>query len=116
MELICTEQFKENVGFYVKEKKYTKILEDLSPIADKIMGDDLPGSKLDSLALKGIDVYKAATGNSSANRGKSDGLRVIYYVVNSEKKAYLLTLYSKKDTGSIPGESEILYWIESIVK
>lgn len=39
--------------------------------------------------------------NSSANKGKSGGFRVIYYVVRDEKDIFLLTMSSKTDQENI---------------
>ena len=48
----------------------------------------------------GNDCYKIRLKNSSANKGKSGGYRVISYYFNDNKLA-LLTIYSKSDRENI---------------
>ncbi len=37
-----------------------------------------------------------------SGRGKSGGLRIIYYLRLAEGRVWMLTLYAKNETGSIP--------------
>ena len=57
-----------------------------------LLGDRLEGLKLP----EGTAAYKVRIANTSANVGKSNGFRLLYYVA-IEDEIYLLTIYSKKD-------------------
>ena len=115
MELIYTTRFKADLEYYIDKCGYKKIIDDIDPALYEIGQGNRPGTKLDNRSLKGIDVYKVGVPNSSANVGKSGGFRIVYYTAGNEK-AYLLTLYSKKDSENIPGDSELMYWCESSLK
>ena len=115
MELIYTSRFKADLEFYLDKRGYKKVIDDLDPALYEIGQGRFPGSKLENRSLNGVDVYKVGVANSSADTGKSGGFRIIYYPVGNDK-VYLLTLYSKKDAGRIPGDGEVQYWVESIVK
>lgn len=45
--------------------------------------------------------------NSNTGAGKSNGYRLIYYVVKDDKEIYLLTIYYKKDNKEIPSNFDI---------
>jgi len=47
--------------------------------------------------------------------GKSNGYRIIYYVVKDDREIFLLTIYSKKDKENIK-DSEIKHLIEAYCK
>ena len=64
---------------------------------------------------EGTAAYKVRAANSSANVGKSNGFRIIYYVIIGEK-AYLLTIYSKKDDNRIPTDARIMMMIKNILE
>ena len=115
MELIHTERFKADLNFYIEKRGYKKIIDDIDPAIYDIGQGRFPGSKLENRSLKGVDVYKVGTANSSSETGKSSGFRIIYYPVSNDK-VYLLTIYSKKDTEQIPTDSEILYWVENLIR
>ncbi len=59
--------------------------------------------------------FKVRVANSSANVGKSNGFRLIYYVVTEEGDIYLLTIYSKKDDDRILTDDEIRELIRQYV-
>ena len=115
MEIVSTARFKADLEFYLDKRGYKKVIDDLDPAIYDIGQGRFPGSKLENRSLKGIDVYKVGTANTSADIGKSGGFRLVYYPVSNDK-VYLLTLYSKKDSECTPSDSEILYWVENIIK
>ncbi len=61
-----------------------------------IVGDDIPKFK-----LRGNKVFKTRLENPDANKGKSKGFRVIWYLVTSDNEIYPLTIYSKNDQQDI---------------
>jgi mRNA-degrading endonuclease RelE of RelBE toxin-antitoxin system len=81
-------------------KKYRSILQDLEPMISqleggKILGDQVPGV--------GYPIFKIRVRNSDAQRGKSGGYRVLYYLKTSDR-ILLLTLYSKSEQDDIAAE------------
>ena len=45
--------------------------------------------------------------NSDTHMGKANGYRMLYYAVNQECMAYLLTIYYKKEDNRIPSDEDI---------
>ena len=41
--------------------------------------------------------YKVRVANSNTKVGKSNGYRIIYYVIKDDKEIYLITIYYKKE-------------------
>lgn len=69
----------------------------------------LPGNAIPQIDGDG-KVYKARVKNSSAKIGKSNGFRLIYYLVEKEE-VYFLTIYSKKDKENLSNS-----FIEKIIR
>ena len=113
--VVLTEHFKDDVKFYVRKKKYTKIESDIAPIVAELKQGNLVGDCLEDLNIpENTAVYKVRIANSSANVGKSNGFRLLYYVAIGEK-IYLLTIYSKKDDIRIISDSQIELLINNIM-
>ena len=106
MRLIPTPRFEQDVNFYIRKKKYLKIKEDIKSVTDKLEHGLLVGDELEDIVSNGR-TFKVRVANSSANLGKSNGFRLIYYVVTEEGDIYLLTIYSKKDDVRILTATEI---------
>ncbi len=116
MLIIPTRKFKADVKHYVKKKKHIKLNEDIQSVLDALNKGNFIGDKLQDIELaEGTAAYKVRVANSSTNSGKSNGYRLIYYVVIDEK-IYLLTLYSKKDDNRIPTDSQISMMIKNIIE
>lgn len=64
---------------------------------------------------EGTAAYKVRIANTSANVGKSNGFRLIYYVV-IDNKIYLVTIYSKKDDSRVPSDEQIELLIRNLAK
>lgn len=91
------------------------IEDDLQPVIDELekgnfLGDEIPGLKLPSTESS----YKVRVANSNTNVGKSNGYRLIYYVVKNEETVFLLTVYYKKDKENISA-NEIIALINEYV-
>jgi len=100
-EVIATPSYKKDIKTY-KKKKYLKINKDLSNIYNSLIKGELVGDKIPKLKLEtDTDIYKARAKNSSIRVGKSNGFRLIYAVLEEERKIYLLSVYSKKDKADI---------------
>ncbi|WP_425800810.1 hypothetical protein ACHOLT_11705 [Desulfitobacterium sp. Sab5] len=98
-----TPKFLEDVDYYKHKKHYKKIDDDVSDIVKNLEKGNLLGDIITELKLPDEeDVYKVRSVNSSTNVGKSNGFRIIYYVIKNESEIFLLTIYSKKDQEDIP--------------
>ncbi len=78
-------------------KKYPAVVRQYEKLLDQLESDERPGDKIPGV---GYDVYKVRLPNPSAQRGKSGGFRVIYYVQMVEN-VYLLRVYSKTEQSDI---------------
>ena len=113
--IVLTKHFVDDVTYYVKRKKYLKIETDISKVTDELLKGNFVGNKLEGLNLpEGTAVYKVRIANSSANVGKSNGFRLLYYVAIGDE-IYLLTIYSKKDDVKILNDKQIELLVRNIL-
>jgi len=82
-------------------KKYPKIQEDLQPFIEQLLRGETPG---DQIQATGHTVCKARLPNRDAQKGKSGGYRVIYYMRDKDK-IILLTIYSKSEQSDTTTEN-----------
>lgn len=114
MEIILTRQFKDDVKFYKRRKKYLKIDADIRPAVKELSAGNIIGDKLEGLPLPAnTAAYKVRLPNSSINIGKSGGFRLLYYFAIADK-IYLLKIYSKKDDNRIPTDAQIAELINGL--
>jgi mRNA-degrading endonuclease RelE of RelBE toxin-antitoxin system len=99
IKVILADEFK----FAAKRlrKRYPNVMRDLNPFLTQLENGELLGDRIQGLAP--YRVYKARIRNSDAQRGKSGGYRVVYYL-ESEEQTILLTIYSKTDQSDIPSD------------
>ena len=81
-------------------KKYPSILRQFENLLNQLKADERPGDKIPGV---GHDVYKVRLPNPSAQRGKSGGFRVIYYVQLADR-VFLIKVYSKTEQTDISME------------
>jgi len=79
------------------KRKYPTVTSQLRKLIDQLESDERPGDKIPGV---GHDVYKVRLPNPSAQRGKSGGVRVIYYVQVADS-LFLLKVYSKTEQSDI---------------
>ena len=91
-EIITLPTFDKNVKKIAKKDKL--FYKDLQKLLDTLHNNPKEGIFL------GNNCYKIRVNNSSSNKGKSGGYRVISYHFNNKKLA-LLTIYSKSDRENI---------------
>ncbi|MBE8949052.1 MAG: hypothetical protein SR3Q1_00405 [Quinella sp. 3Q1] len=109
-------KMSEDVRFYVRKKKFKKILDDIASVLPDLEAGNLIGDKLAGFNLpKGSALYKVRIAKTSANVGKSNGFRLIYYLA-IEEKIYLLTIYSKKDDERIPNDAQIAMLVGNVLE
>ncbi len=95
MEIIYGEGFQRQLKRLAR--RYRQIKKDIKPIIDALQADETPG---DQIIGTDYTLYKVRAKNSDANRGKSGGYRVIYYLKTSTR-CTLVTIYSKSDQDDI---------------
>jgi hypothetical protein len=89
LSFIETKLFSRLVSEYLSDGEYAKLQQRL--IEDPGAGDLIPGSGgVRKLRWKG------------SSRGKSGGVRVIYYARTRQGEIWMLTLYAKSVTDNIP--------------
>ena len=95
-------------------KKYPHVLDDLEIVTNQLKQGETPGDRLDD--LKPYIVYKVRVPNRDAQRGKSGGYRLIYYV-RTEDAVYLVTVYSKSQRSDVPSKfiRQLLDRVEAIL-
>lgn len=78
-------------------KRYRRIRLDIQPFIERLESGELPGDQ-----IPGMDytVFKVSVKNSSVQRGKSGGYRVVYYL-KTRNQILLVTMYSKSDQSDI---------------
>ena len=86
---IETKLFSQLVSEYLSDGEYAKLQQKL--IEDPMAGDLIPGSSgVRKLRWKG------------SGRGKSGGVRIIYYARSKQGEIWMLTLYAKNVADNIP--------------
>ncbi|NJR38910.1 MAG: type II toxin-antitoxin system RelE/ParE family toxin [Leptolyngbyaceae cyanobacterium CSU_1_4] len=95
IELKLTIEFQRKVR--VLAKKYRRIRFDLQDVLQKLQAGDFVGDRLQEV---GSTVIKARVKNSDAQKGKSGGYRLIYWL-QSPSRVILLDIYSKSEQEDI---------------
>lgn len=107
-KVIPTEHFNKDVEYYIKKKKYINIEDDIKKVTSELKKGNLIGKDISEVRTSSnCRILKVRAKNSNINGGKSNGYRIIYYVVTEDNAIYLLTIYSKKDDNRIPTNKEI---------
>jgi mRNA-degrading endonuclease RelE of RelBE toxin-antitoxin system len=94
-QLEFTLEFKRNLRRLAQRDR--RIRSDMKPVIEQIERGETPG---DQIPRTGYSVFKVRIRNSDAQRGKSGGYRLLYYLQTPER-VILVTLYSKSDQGDI---------------
>jgi mRNA-degrading endonuclease RelE of RelBE toxin-antitoxin system len=74
-------------------RKYSNVIADLTLLLDVLAQGETPGDQVTNV---GYTAYKARLPNRDAQRGKSGGYRVIYYIKTAQR-VILIDIYSKSD-------------------
>ena len=98
VEVEFTPEFKRNIRRLAR--KYRRIRSDVAPVISQIEQGETPG---DQIQRTGYTVFKVRIRNSDAQRGKSGGYRMLYYLKTPER-VILVTIYSKTEQGDITAE------------
>jgi len=81
-------------------KRYRQVRSDLQPLIEQLQAGELPGDRISGVTYI---VFKVRLKNSSVQKGKSGGYRVIYYLKTNDR-IILATIYSKSDFADVGGE------------
>lgn len=87
-EIITTERFENDVAYYLKKKKYRHIIDDISTIVDELENGNLLGDVVPEVSPNDNKSIKVRIANTDTNSGKSNGYRMIYYVVKDDAEIY----------------------------
>jgi mRNA-degrading endonuclease RelE of RelBE toxin-antitoxin system len=99
VQVSFTSEFEKDIKR--QRKKYPHIHHDLQPLIDQLSAGETPGDQIQSI---GYIVYKVRVANRDAQRGKSGGYRVIYYIRTFDH-VILLTIYSKSERSDISSQN-----------
>ncbi|KAF6565462.1 type II toxin-antitoxin system RelE/ParE family toxin [Paenibacillus sp. EKM202P] len=111
-EIKVTDRFEKDIKYYKRKKKYTNIDDDLDEIISELENGNFVGDEIPNLNIPiNEHSYKVRAVNSNTKVGKSNGYRLIYYVIKDDFTIFLLTVYYKKDKENITNEE-----IESLIK
>ena len=115
MNVNATPKFKDDIKYYMRKKRYLNINDDISTVTDELENGNLVGDRLEGLDIpENTAAYKVRIANTSANVGKSNGFRLLYYVA-IEDEIYLLSIYSKKDDIRVINDKQIELLIKNIL-
>ena len=78
-------------------KRYRRIRLDIQPLIGRLELGELPGDQIPGMEYA---VFKVRVKNSSVQRGKSGGYRVVYYL-KTRSQILFVTMYSKSDRSDI---------------
>lgn len=91
-------------------KKYNNLFSDLDNFIKEIKkGNTVVADRLQGFS---IPIYKTRIRNSSSNKGKSWGFRIIYHLKINDT-FYILALYSKNEMGNID-KKDIIQSLKSL--
>lgn len=81
-------------------KRYRQVRSDLQPLLEQLQSGELLGDRISGVSYT---VFKVRLKNSSMQKGKSGGYRVIYYL-KTDDRIILATIYSKSDRSDVDAE------------
>ena len=81
-------------------KRYRQVRSDLQPLLEQLQSGELLGDRISGVSYT---VFKVRLKNSSMQKGKSGGYRVIYYL-KTDDRTILATIYSKSDRSDVDAE------------
>jgi mRNA-degrading endonuclease RelE of RelBE toxin-antitoxin system len=100
--VIPTKKFLKDMKYYVRKKNYYKLKDDMAELVKELEEGNLVGDEIPDLKLPEEETsYKVRMANNTTKVGKSNGFRIIYYVVKNNSEIYLLTVYEKADITNV---------------
>ena len=91
--------FRDRFEYDVRRlgKRYRRIRLDIQPLIGRLELGELPGNQIPGMEYT---VFKVRVKNSSVQKGKSGGYRVVYYL-KTRNQILFITMYSKSDRSDI---------------
>ena len=83
-EIIPTARFEKDINYYLKKKKFKNIMDDVDGIVQELEKGNLVGDTIPGLVFDDNETIKVRMANTDTKVGKSNGYRIIYYVVKSD--------------------------------
>ncbi len=78
MVIIWSKKINDDVKYYIRKKKYKKILDDIESVFPDLLAGNFVGDKLEGFNLpEGAALYKVRIANTSANAGKSNSFQMM---------------------------------------
>lgn len=93
IEIFYSDRFRKDLKKIVKKNRQIK--DDINRLIQALYKEPTLGTPL------GNNCYKIRLKDSSTNRGKSGGYRVITYLVDENSMIFLLTVYPKSEKSTI---------------
>jgi mRNA-degrading endonuclease RelE of RelBE toxin-antitoxin system len=81
-------------------KKYRNIHRDVQPVIEQLEQGELLGDQIPNV---GYSVFKLRIRNTSVQKGKSGGYRLIYYI-KTASSVILLSIYTKSEQANIDAD------------
>ena len=111
--VVLTPKFVKDLEYYEKRKKFKHVTSDVDDVVGELESGNLVGDVIPGLKIPNDNhTYKMRVANTDTKVGKSNGYRIIYYVIKDDKVVYLVTIYYKKDENNIPTNEQLVEWIE----
>lgn len=95
ISIVFSDEFRKRLKHLVK--KNSNIKADVQPIINELQAGHFTGDRVPNV---GHRVYKVRIKNSSSEKGKRSGYRLIYYI-QDDQTVILLAIYSKSDQPDI---------------
>jgi len=101
-EVEQTDDFKADIRRFIKKKRFVNLPAQIQELVCGLKKGDFPGvvTKRADFPIK-HEIYKLRLPNKDTNEGKSNGYRVYYSVMLDDELVLLVTIYYKKEIGSI---------------
>jgi mRNA-degrading endonuclease RelE of RelBE toxin-antitoxin system len=95
VQVVFTDRFKRDIRRL--GKRYRRIRLDILPLIEQLESGDLPGNQIPDMDYI---LFKVRVRNTSIQKGKSGGYRVLYYL-KTRDQILLVTMYSKSTQSDI---------------
>jgi mRNA-degrading endonuclease RelE of RelBE toxin-antitoxin system len=95
VQVTFSDRFERDVRRLGKRDRRIRL--DIQPLIEQLESGELLGDRIPGI---GYTIFKVRVRNSSAQKGKSGGYRVIYYLKTSDR-ILLVTMYSKSEQSDI---------------
>lgn len=96
MQIIASPEFEK--ALKQLKKRFPTVGNQVGDFVRALEAGNVLGDKIPEI---GFNVYKVRLPNPDAQKGKSGGFRIVYYL-KQQDHVWLITIYSKSDQGDVP--------------